>query len=111
MENHFKKFEDENISLLVNKKESLSNQLKFINEQLNNSSNINEFLRRRQYEILINPLSSSKDRVQKDKKMDSIKCKNSSLVKFTIKFIGIFFVILYLIGVFLNNRNYESCTR
>ena len=87
LENNFKKFEDENISLLVNKKESLSNQLKFINEQLNNSSNINEFLRRRQYEILI-------------KKIDSIKCKNSSLVKFTIKFIGTFFVTLYLIGVF-----------
>lgn len=86
-EKNFKKFEDENISLLINKKESLSEQLKLINERLKNSSNIDEFLRKQQYEILI-------------EKVDSIKCKDNCLVRFMIKFIGTFFVTLYLIGVF-----------
>jgi len=87
IDNNFEKYNKENLILLENKKDSLLNKLQLINERLTNSNNINEFLRKQQYETM-------------NERDDSIKCENECLVMFLIKFIGTIFVTLYLIGVF-----------
>ena len=87
IEKNFEKYNKENLILFKNKKDTLLNKLELINERLTNSNNINEFLRKQQYETM-------------NEKVDSIKCENECLVMFLIKFIGTIFVTLYLIGVF-----------
>lgn len=87
LERNIKNYKEERLSLLKEKKASLFNKLTEINQILNNSANINDFLLRKKYE-------------NTDGLNDPIKKKKSCLLIIIIKIIGGVFVTLYLIGVF-----------
>ena len=87
LERNIDTYREEKISLLKNKKDNLLKELKKINERLEKSDTINEFLIKQINECV-------------NEKENPITIKDKCLTFFIIKIIGTIFVTLYLIGVF-----------